>query len=661
MPRPRTTHATAEPSTPPGAAWPAARVRLALVLLAATLVYPLLESRFWSGSLWGAHALAFLPAAWWLVPVVLGALFVPRVATALGTALERVMARAPRAWPGLAGLVAALVFWLVRERHLYWGDALPLAINIPAGQSFHADEPLTLWLHHTLFSLGRGSWSAVVAIAAASAVAGGVWVALHARGFQRAGASAGLALLATLVLASQGAAAIFHGHVENYAYVAVCLVAFLWTGQEYLEGRGRAWPPFLALVLGYAFHLLGALALPAAAFLALHGLRRPERRGEMLATLAAAAVVVAALAWATRGLFAGASSFQPLAAGVNRVLLQPHDMRASAIFTLRRVADVWSHIVQMGPLSLVTVLLLAIALPTRAVLATASGKFLALAALTLYAPALLLGEGNLGAARNWDLFAAPAIGLALFAVRAMLAVEPAAARQRLLAAALAASLAQAIPWTALNVDRDATESRIVALPLGHGRGAAMLGTAALNANDLPEAERWFQRALAEDPFNLNALSGLGVTLARAGRYADAEPPLTRAARLAPHKPQYHYDLAALYMQRERWREAAEEWQAGLPNEPSNRIAWLGLANALRQLGQRDSAAYALIAAKRSLSDDPSIRDALANECALWVASAGQRGDKEEFARAWNVFTTECADDPRVEEWRPRAEAMLRGR
>jgi tetratricopeptide (TPR) repeat protein len=523
---------------PPAAALPAAlppfRLRAALVVLAATLAYPLAESAWWSRPLWGAHALAFLPAAWWLLPVALAALFVPGVARKAGEWIERAMARAPRVWPWLAGLAATLVFWLVRERHLYWGDALPLSINVPAGQAFHEDEPLTLWLHHAVWSLGAGRWSAVAAIAAASAIAGGVWVALQARGFTRLGASAGTALLATLVLAAQGGAAIFHGHVENYAYLAVCLAAFLWAGIEYLDGRGPAWPAFGALLFGYAFHLLGALALPAAALLVAHGLRRPGKRAEMLITLAGAIALGAAAAWLARGLYAGGSPFAAFETGVRNVLQQPRDMQASAIFTLRRLADVWSHVVQVGPLSLVAALLLAVLLPVREVLRRPSGRFLALAAITLYAPALLLGEGNLGAARNWDLFAAPSLAIALFAVLAMLAVEPAAVRHRLLCAALAASLAQAVPWTALNLDRARTEARVAALPMTGGRSAAMLGTTALNAGDLPRAEQWFLRALAQDSLNLNALSGLGVARARLGKYVEAEAPMALAARLAPH-------------------------------------------------------------------------------------------------------------------------------
>jgi tetratricopeptide (TPR) repeat protein len=636
------------------------RLHLALAVLAAALAYPLLESRLWSRSLWGAHALAFLPMGWWLVPIGLGVLFVPGVAERIGERLER-LALPARVWAPLSGLAAAVVFWLARERHLFWGDALPLSINVPAGQTFHANEPLTLWLHHAIWSWGGGRWGAVSAIAAASAIAGGLWVTLHARGFARTRGNTGIALLATLVIASQGAAGIFHGHVENYAYVAVCFAAFLWSGAGYLDGRAPAWAPFAALVAGYAFHLIGALALPAALSLIWHGLRRPERRTGMLVTLAIATALVAGIAWAARGLYGGAPAFATLVQGVQNVLFQPRDMRAESVFTLRRLADLWSHVVQMGPLSLVVTALLAAILPFGRVTQSASGRFLALAAITLYAPALLVGEGNLGAARNWDLFAAPAMAMALFALRLVLAVEPAAARDRLLLASLAASLALSVPWTVLNMDPVRTGARVAALPLGGGRSAAMLGTAALNAGDLAGAERWFERSLAEDPLNLNALSGLGLSRARAGRLVEAEPLLTQVVRLAPQKPQFRFDLATLYMRTERWASASAEWQAGLPLEPRTPVAWLGLATALDRAGHPDSAAAALLAARNWLPADTSISRALADACARWVASAGQRSDRAEFARAWGVFEAQFPNDPRVIAWRPRAAAMLQGR
>jgi tetratricopeptide (TPR) repeat protein len=377
----------------------------------------------------------------------------------------------------------------------------------------------------------------------------------------------------------------------------------------------------------------------------------------MLLTLAGFAALAAGVAWAVRGLYPDGSPFAQLAAGVLKVLRQPRDMQPGVFFSARHLADAWSHVVQMGPLSLVAVLLLVAARPLRAVLAGPGGRFLAIAAVTMYAPALLTGAGNLGAARNWDLFAAPATVLPLLALRAMLALPP-PARERLLLAALAASLAQAVPWTVLNLSRDATEARVAALPLGGGRSAAMLGTTALNAGDLPRAERWFMASLAEDSLNVNALSGLGLARARADRLAEAEPLLARVVVLKPETPQYHRDLAALYMRTGRWGEASAQWQAALPLDPGARDAWLGLAAALGQAGRRDSSVYALVAAREALPADSGIASALADACALWVASAGERGDRAEFARAWTVFTTRCPNDPRVRAWQPRADALL---
>src|SRR5262245_36371598 len=100
---PRRSEHPAGRRSPAGAADPAPRatpdvagrppdaidLRWPLGILAATFVYPLLESAFWSRTLWGANALAFLPFGWWLVSAACGLLFVPRIADGLGERLAR--------------------------------------------------------------------------------------------------------------------------------------------------------------------------------------------------------------------------------------------------------------------------------------------------------------------------------------------------------------------------------------------------------------------------------------------------------------------------------------------------------------------------------------------------------------------------------------------
>jgi Tfp pilus assembly protein PilF len=236
-------------------------------------------------------------------------------------------------------------------------------------------------------------------------------------------------------------------------------------------------------------------------------------------------------------------------------------------------------------------------------------------------------------------------------------VGPASAR-RLLAALLAVSLFQSLPWTVLNLSVPRTQARIAALPLGRGRSHMMLGTYDLNAGELAGAEAQFRSALAEDSLNVNALSGLGLVLARSGRLAEAESPLARAAELKPAVAQYRRDLALLYLHRAEWTAAGAQLQTALALEPGDVASWLSLAECERQLGHPDSAVFALRAARDHVSDNAELRGALADSYAMWVASAGRRGDVAEFARAWDGFTRECADDPRVAEWQGRARAML---
>lgn len=643
------------PPAPPSEAEAAPdRIRWALIALAAVLAYGALESLLWPRALWGAHALGFLPRPWLLVLPLAALAFVPGAVRVLPA--PRVSGRLARwAWPLGAGLFAAVVFWLVRERHLFWGDARPLSILVPQGQAFHPDEPLTLWLHHASWSLGGGRWSAADAIAAGSAIAGGAFVAWCAAWLLRRTNDTVVALLATAVLASQGFAAVFHGHVENYAWVALALLVFVTSALDFVEGRGGPWTPLLALAAGFAFHLLAALALAPAALMVAMGAARRETRGRTLAAVAGVTALAVAAAWAARGAYEGSSPLARLWDGVLKVVQQPRDMTAESFFSLRHLVDAWSHMVQMGPLAWPLVAVLLAALATREWLRRPSAVFALVAALAMYGPAWLTGEGNLGAARNWDLFAAPSVAVAVLGLVVVLDRAGASASRRVLLALLAVSLAQAVPWTALNASLDRTSERVAALPLGRGRAGMMLGTHHLNAGELERAEHWFRRSLAEDSTNVNSASGLGLALARQERYAEAEAPMRAAVELKPASVQFRHDLAMLELQLGRPRGAIAQMEAVLAQVPDDSRAFLTLAGAYRQLGHPDTAVFVLSAGRNRRPNDPAVAEGLADAYALWVASAGQRGDAPAFERAWRGFSREFPNDRRVLEWRARIE------
>jgi len=110
-----------------------------------------------------------------------------------------------------------------------------------------------------------------------------------------------------------------------------------------------------------------------------------------------------------------------------------------------------------------------------------------------FVPSLLTGAGNLGAARNWDLFAAPSVAPALCGILLVTDRLGGREKRRLLLGLVAVSLFHTVPWVALNADFDRTVERIAALPLGQARGETLLGTYHLNRGELGQAERWFRR------------------------------------------------------------------------------------------------------------------------------------------------------------------------
>ena len=87
--------------------------------------------------------------------------------------------------------------------------------------------------------------------------------------------------------------------------------------------------------------------------------------------------------------------------------------------------------------------------------------------------------------------------------------------------------------------------------------------AAARNRDWEEARRLFERALALEPGNVDALNGLGVALTRTGERARGVEALRRAVRLAPGHPEANRNLAVALEHEGRGREAAEYYRAFL--------------------------------------------------------------------------------------------------
>jgi tetratricopeptide (TPR) repeat protein len=101
--------------------------------------------------------------------------------------------------------------------------------------------------------------------------------------------------------------------------------------------------------------------------------------------------------------------------------------------------------------------------------------------------------------------------------------------------------------------------------------AFALGVAQYNLKQMEPAIESFRRAVSLNEKSINANLWLGIALRQSNRPHEAEPYLKRADVLADSKlPDAHWQLALLFNQLKRYKEAADELETFLKVQPDTR-------------------------------------------------------------------------------------------
>lgn len=182
-------------------------------------------------------------------------------------------------------LLAGLLFWLARLRHLRWGDSYLLSVALSYSDLdlrviYNWQAPLTVFLHQRLWQFVADplfGWPVEAVYAATSILCGMIFVYVLLNFTHHLGRDAlEAAVLAGLVLAT-GSMQLFFGYVENYVIISVGLLATMFLAWRVFHQAIRPVWPVLALSLTNAFHPSTVFLWPALWWL----VWRCRRRGQV--------------------------------------------------------------------------------------------------------------------------------------------------------------------------------------------------------------------------------------------------------------------------------------------------------------------------------------------------------------------------------------------
>ena len=217
---------------------------------------------------WSLWPYTFWPT-WlgWVLAVLVGALIMPPVSDAvcrgLGAVGQHASGRqASQRWFVLIALLAGVLFWAARLRHLRWGDSylLSIALSYPDLELrviYNWQAPLTVFLHQRLWQLVADpllGWPVKNVYAAVSILCGVVFVYVLLDFANRLGRDRLETLILAGLLLTTGSMQLFFGYVENYTLISLGLLVTLILAWRALRGELQPVWPVIALSLTNAFH-----------------------------------------------------------------------------------------------------------------------------------------------------------------------------------------------------------------------------------------------------------------------------------------------------------------------------------------------------------------------------------------------------------------------
>jgi len=554
--------------------------------------------------MWGAHFYSFFSPAWLYGAMVL---VVAAIAAILITKKipARVLAEAG-SWRlvGVAVAAGGFLFWMFRICHTYLGDGSVLVQEIDSYQHLLPREPLTSLLQRGVYAATQ-SWFVMPgspqesvaqdALAVGSVVCGCLFVVVAwllagelsrlARGGDDRVERKPLTVALWLVLITQGYVQLFFGYVENYSFQAVATVLFLAASLRYLRGACALLWPALALCVCVALHFSSMLLGAPFLVLVVAGLRSKTMRRAALRDLAIVGVLsVVVLLFAAR-------EYNPLATLTNMFRTAfASRLNPGYMFTGIHYRNFLNEQVLIGPLGMFLFLAAAAAVIAMRRLRHPAIVFALVAGVTFLAACWMIGDSNLGYARDWDMLAHTGIVFTVTGLALLMALRVSRATMAAtLSIAVLVSVFHTAPWIATNARETTSLARLETLPLGLGRTEVMLAWWYDRKGDVATERAWLHRSIVVFNGNASAYYMLGVLDMNDRNYTNAIGSFQRMVALRPDKVEFRGQLAHAYFMADRFGEATPDLQFIVTRQPDNTMAVFYLGEALEQAGRCDDA------------------------------------------------------------------------
>ncbi len=502
----------------------------------------------------------------------------------------------------LGGLVA---FWGMRSAVHLLGDGIMLIREL---DDFWSEiprtdrAPLTFWIIRGLHRAGASVWdSAEITYRIFSCVSGILYLVVVRYAARILGNDALERFLILALLLGAGFVQLFFGYVENYAFLFPIMLLYLLLGIQTLDGRVPLWAPAALLGVLMALHITMLTLVPSLVALAIFryradrvpGAATPGRSSARaaLAVLVCGIVFLGALLLIQFDLVAYLQKRQGFY--ILHLFAEPGPKQHYRLFSIGKLVDFLNQYFLVAPSSFMVLFLCR----RRRWLSGSDRQFVLVAALF---PILFTVVANpeLGAFRDWDVFAFGALPLTLWAALTVIREL----RDRLISGntaglICAAAALHTLFWIGINVDVSSAEAHFASHLKGgylsaHARshGWETLGVYHKDHGRSVQAILAYEKAVEVDPEFAGGHYNLGNMYYDMKRYDRAAIYFRKVIALKPDFAEAYFNLGNLYYDTGKFERAIANFEKVIALKPDFAEAHYQAGNARYGLGEYDRAA-----------------------------------------------------------------------